>query len=94
MSAPAIDGAPGQRKRNVRPLVAEDDGRSRLLNIEQAAAYLGHVSAWTVRAFVQKGELHPVRLPSVRRKGAGGRRLLFDRADLDAAIERWKREAR
>jgi hypothetical protein len=45
---------------------------------------------WTLRALVAKGELKPVRLPSVRRPGENGRRLLFDRGDLDRTVEVWK----
>jgi hypothetical protein len=63
---------------------------ARLLDLSAAAAYLGGVSVWTLRALVAKGELTPVRLPSVRRKDQQGRRLLFDREDLDAAVAKWK----
>jgi hypothetical protein len=40
----------------------------RLLDAKAAAAYLG-VSHWTIRAYVEKGDLTPVRLPAVRRGG-------------------------
>jgi excisionase family DNA binding protein len=59
----------------------------RLLDVEEAAQYLGGISTWTVRGLIQKGHLKPVRLPSVRHKGEDGRRLLFDRRDLDALID-------
>ena len=66
----------------------------RLLNLEQAAAYLGGVSAWTVRSWVRDGFLAPVKMPAVRqsddrgrRQGENNRRLLFDRQDLDAFID-------
>lgn len=62
----------------------------RLLDVDGAARYLGNVSKWTIRALVERGELQPVRLPSVRHSGENGRRLLFDVRDLDVAIERWK----
>jgi hypothetical protein len=65
----------------------------RLLDINATAAYLG-LSIWTIRCYMQDGFLKPVRLPSVRqntdggrRRGENGRRLLFDRVDLDAFIE-------
>jgi hypothetical protein len=63
---------------------------SRLLDVKATSLYLGAISPWTVRALVARGELCPVRLPSVRRRGEQNRRLLFDRGDLDALIERWK----
>lgn len=62
----------------------------RLLDVKATAAYLGGISPWTVRALVADGHLLPVRLPSVRHRKEQGRRLLFDRADLDAAIVAWK----
>jgi excisionase family DNA binding protein len=52
----------------------------RLLALPDAAAYLG-LSPWTVRELQWKGKLPRVDL---------GRKLLFDRADLDALIERQK----
>ena len=61
----------------------------RLLDAKAAAAYLG-VSHWTIRAYVEKGELVPVRLPAVRRSGEDCRRLLFDVRDLDAFVDRLK----
>ena len=61
----------------------------RLLDAKAAAAYLG-VSHWTVRAYVEKGQLVPVRLPAVRRAGEDCRRLLFDVRDLDAFVDRQK----
>ncbi len=66
---------------------------ARLLDVKGAALYLS-VSAWTVRDFVAEGELQPVELPSRRRPGERLRRLLFDRADLDALIERRRQTVR
>jgi hypothetical protein len=63
----------------------------RLLNIEDAARYLGGVSTWTLRALVAKGHLPRIVLPSVRHLGNDGRRLLFDRHDLDVFIESRRR---
>jgi excisionase family DNA binding protein len=54
---------------------------SRLLNIQQAAKYLG-CAVWTLRDLEWRGEL-----PSVR---SLGRRLLFDVRDLDRLVERKK----
>ena len=56
------------------------DAPRRLLALPEAAAYLG-VSPWTVRELQWSGKLPRVDL---------GRKLLFDRADLDALIERQK----
>ena len=62
----------------------------RLLDVKAAARYLGGLSIWTVRALVADGHIRPVELPSVRRPGERSRRLLFDRVDLDAAVDRWR----
>jgi excisionase family DNA binding protein len=70
-----------------------DDVAPRLLDVKEAARYLGGVSTWTIRSLVADGHLRPVRLPS-RNRGELGRRLLFDRADLDAAIAKWKEATR
>ena len=65
----------------------------RLLDVQAAAAYLGGVSTWSVRALVEAGHLVPVRLPACRRPGESSRRLLFDVRDLDALIEKSKTAA-
>jgi hypothetical protein len=66
----------------------------RLLNLRQAAAYLG-VSFWSVRDFVLAGFLPTVSLPPLRaregeRRKANLRRVLIDRSDLDAFSEKRK----
>ena len=66
---------------------------ARLLDVTATAAYLGGICSDSVRALVAQGQLVPVRLPSCRRPGESGRRLLFAREDLDALIDRWKRES-
>lgn len=66
---------------------------ARLLDVDDAATYLGGISTWTVRALVAQGVLTPVRLPSCRQKSESNRRLLFDRCDLDRVIDAWKRES-
>jgi len=59
----------------------------RLLGARDGGAYLG-VSAWALRELVDNGKLRPVALPGIKR-------LLVDRADLDALIEKAKgRQAR
>ena len=59
-----------------------------------AAAYLG-ISYWTVRALVFAGELPTVKLPCPRAgDGRAIRRVLIDREDLDALVERWKERQR
>jgi len=61
--------------------VAVSSIQPRLLNIKQAAEYLG-CPVWTLRSLEWAGKL-----PSVRRLG---RRILFDRADLDRLVEEKK----
>ena len=62
---------------------------SRLLNLSQAAAYLG-VSYWTVRDLVANGTLPRVALPGVPSEARSVRRVLIDRGDLDRLIDRSK----
>jgi hypothetical protein len=68
--------------------------KPRLLNVRDAARYLS-VSPWTIRDWVAAGILEPVHLPALRaregdRPKARLRRLLFDRAALDAFVDRLK----
>jgi hypothetical protein len=72
----------------------ESVGR-RLLNMRQAAEYLG-CSFWTVRDYILQGLIPVVELPPLRpREGEHPRktlrRVLVDRADLDVFIEGHKR---
>ncbi len=60
---------------------------SRLLDLEQAARYLG-VSSWTVRDLEASGVIPRVAIPLPN--GRQLRKLLFDRTDLDRLIESWK----
>jgi hypothetical protein len=62
----------------------------RLLGLRDAARYLG-VSERTARELDAAGVLRRVRIPAP--SGAEVRRLLYDRADLDALIEAWKDRA-
>ena len=67
----------------------------RLLNMRQAAAYLG-CSFWTARDYVLQGLIPAVDMPPLRprpgdRRRKTLRRVLIDRADLDAFIESRKR---
>jgi hypothetical protein len=69
----------------------------RLLNMRQAAEYLG-CSFWTVRDYVLQGLIPVVQLPPLRaRPGARQRealrRVVIDRADLDKFVETHKRRA-
>jgi hypothetical protein len=62
----------------------------RLLDVVQTARYLG-LSKWTIRGFVEQGVLTPVGLPSVNSTDSRRiRRILFDRQDLDAFVEKHK----
>ena len=60
---------------------------SRLLDLQQAARYLG-VSPWTVRDLEASGVIPRVLIPLPN--GRELRKLLFDRDDLDRLIESWK----
>jgi excisionase family DNA binding protein len=58
-----------------------DNLTPRLVNIKEAARYLS-CSVWQLRQLEWSGDL-----PSVRNLG---RRILFDRTDLDRLVERTK----
>ncbi len=83
-----------------RGLKASVTAWPRLLSVEQAGQYLG-VSYWTVREFINDGSVKAVPLPrpdTLRQRerralGDTVRRLLIDRHDLDALVDRWKRGA-
>ena len=67
----------------------------RLLNMRQAAAYLG-CSFWTARDYILQGLIPAVDMPPLRaregdRQRKTLRRVLVDRTDLDAFIESRKR---
>jgi hypothetical protein len=75
----------------------------RLLDVHLAAVYLG-VGESTVRDWAHAGILVPVPMPGSALRQAGGRviagcrdrrmvKLLFDRLDLDAFVDRLKEEA-
>lgn len=59
----------------------------RLVDVETAAAYLG-VSPWTIRDLDTAGVLKRVRVPLPN--GGELRKVLYDRTDLDQAVEHWK----
>jgi hypothetical protein len=80
--------------KGVEPISAERI-TPRLLNMRQAAAYLG-CSFWTARDYVLQGLIPVVDMPPLRaregdRQRKALRRMLIDRADLDAFIESRKR---
>jgi hypothetical protein len=65
--------------------------KPRLLNMRQAAEYLG-CSFWTARDYILQGLIPVVNMPPLRaregdRQRKTLRRVLVDRADLDAFIE-------
>ena len=67
----------------------------RLLNMRQAAEYLG-CSFWTARDYILQGLIPVVDMPPLRARDGDRqrrtlRRVLVDRADLDAFIESRKR---
>jgi hypothetical protein len=63
----------------------------RLLDVKAACAYLG-VSRWTLDDLRVRGTLLPVTLPGLAEDGSGRRlrRVLYDRHDLDAFVDRLK----
>jgi hypothetical protein len=68
----------------------------RLLNMRQAAEYLG-CSFWTARDYILQGLIPVVDMPPLRaregdRQRKTLRRVLVDRADLDAFIESRKKQ--
>lgn len=72
--------------------------RPRLLNMRQAAHYLG-CSFWTARDYILQGLIPAIDMPPLRaregdRKKKTLRRVLVDRADLDAFIESRKPRGR
>jgi hypothetical protein len=69
----------------------------RLLDLKQAAEYLG-CSYWSVRDYCLQGLIPVVHLPPLRTREGDKpkkqlRRVLVDRNDLDAFIERMKSSA-
>jgi hypothetical protein len=69
--------------------------KPRLLNMRQAAAYLG-CSFWTARDYVLQGLIPAVDMPPLRARAGDRqrktlRRVLIDRADPEAFIESRKR---
>jgi hypothetical protein len=88
MTMPSIQSVANSRERTeaVKP---------RLLNMRQAAEYLG-CSFWTARDYILQGLIPVVDMPPLRpregdRQRKTLRRVLVDRADLDAFIESRKR---
>lgn len=74
-----------------------DTEKPRLLSMRQAAAYLG-CSFWTARDYVIQGLLPSVDMPPLApRRGSRRRktlrRVLIDRADLDAFIASRRRRS-
>jgi hypothetical protein len=64
-----------------------DRPAGRLLDLEQAAGYLG-ISYWTMRDLVNAGTIPTVKIPSARAgDGRSIRRILIDIRDLDAFID-------
>ena len=76
---------------------SHDRVKPRLLNMRQAADYLG-CSFWTARDYILQGLIPIVDIPPLRaregdRQRKALRRVLVDRADLDAFIESRKKRA-
>ena len=70
------------------PPHSTSDDAPRVLNLRDGAKYLG-ISYWSLRDLVIGGHVPVVRLPCPRSpNGRIMRRLLVDRRDLDALIDR------
>lgn len=72
--------------------------RPRLLNMRQAAQYLG-CSFWTARDYILQGLIPAIDMPPLRAREGDRqkkllRRVLVDRADLDLFVESRKRRGR
>ena len=81
-----------------RPHGTAEEGHPRLLSLHRGAAYLG-CSYWTLRDYVLQELLPVVALPPLRpREGDRPkrtlRRVLIDRHDLDAFVDRVKQDTR
>jgi hypothetical protein len=82
-----------------RPTDRITDGHPRLMSLKAAGKYIG-ISSWLLRDYVLSGILRPVRLPGSRLRKSGRvisdsksrsmRKIMLDRADLDALIEESK----
>lgn len=89
------------RKRASQPSVREipqGAAQPRLLNLRQVAHYLG-CSFWTARDYILQGLIPAVDMPPLQarpgeRQRKTLRRVLVDRADLDAFIEARRRPKR
>jgi hypothetical protein len=64
----------------------------RLLDKAAAATYLGGISVDQVDRLINAGALSVVKLPATRGRTGDGtcRRVLLDRHELDALVERWR----
>jgi predicted DNA-binding transcriptional regulator AlpA len=60
--------------------------KPRLLDVPEAAVYLGLPES-AIYDFATRGILRRVRIPL---DGRDLRKLLFDKSDIDALIDRWK----
>jgi hypothetical protein len=78
---------PAPRARVPDGVLAVDD-QPRVLDLKAGAKYLG-ISYWSLRDLVLAGHVPTIRFPCPRAgNGRIMRRLLVDRRDLDALIER------
>ncbi len=79
--SPAQERPQKNRKKKAKRQPCIIPGIHRLYTVKEAASYL-RLSPWTVRGLGWNGEIPQVKI---------GRRVLFDRRDLDAFVERSKR---
>jgi excisionase family DNA binding protein len=77
-------GRSSHREYQVNSEEAEHKLSPRLLTIKEAGSYLA-LGPWRIRSLIYRGDLPYVRL---------GRRILLDRNDIDALIDRLKEASR
>ncbi len=78
VTATVTEVGTSRKGRAVSGTVDTESTARRLLNVKEAAEYLGGISVWTVRSLGWSGEIPEVKI---------GRRVLYDRQDLNRFIE-------
>jgi hypothetical protein len=67
------------------------DAPPRLLDKAAAASYMGGISVDQVDRLINTGALSVVKLPATRGRTQNGcRRVLIDRLEVDALVDRWR----
>lgn len=87
--SPPLASVSAEIDRPGRKTMPANTSNGRLLDLKRAADYTG-LPYWTMRDLALSGHLDVVKLPSRKNPNGQLRRILIDRADLDALIERMK----